>query len=318
MTAERNRVIASGASRNHHGCADEQARVEPGERGDLARVVRLVDGEQHDVQARFESVALEQRTDAVGEPGRDRDVVPGVGAELPQRRRAVVAQHSGVDRHDESVVDAHARHLQEHVPAEQAPLRGIRRSGEHLFEQPGGIRLVEVGREQLLHAVVGRDGAVPDEVLAPRFERGEVAGERGRLAGGREECGDPIGELRGIRVEVLVGPERRKDPGLDVRTAQGGMVGEIVERIVRGGEHLDPESLQQRERPVVGLSELAADLVEGRVGGVRAEWVVDAEHRGERLLDPVAGRRSREHVPVRRDRAPDLARVSRGGSEAEG
>ena len=101
-------------------------------------------------------------------------------------------------------------------------------------------------------------------------------------------------------------------------SAQGGMVGEIVERIVRGGEHVDPESLQQRERPVVGLSELAADLVEGRVGGVRAEWVVDAEHRGERLLDPVAGRRSREQVPVRRDRAPDLARVRRGGSEAEG
>ena len=146
---------------------------------------------------------------------------PVSGPSCSQRRRAVVAQHSRVDRHDESVVDAHPRHLQQHVPAEQAPLRGIRCSCQDLLEQPGGIGGVEVGGEQLLHPVVGGHGAVPDEVLAPFLERGEVAGEGGRLAGGREECGDPIGERRRIRVEVLVGPERRKDPGLDVRDGAG-------------------------------------------------------------------------------------------------
>ena len=104
---------------------------------------------------------------------------------------------------------------------------------------------------------------------------------------------------------------------LDAGIAQGGVVGEVVERIVRRGEHVDPESLQQRLRPVGGQGELPTDLVEGRVGGVRAEGVVDAEHRRERLVDPVAGRGAGEQVPVRGDRAPDLARGGRGRSEAE-
>ena len=34
------------------------------------------------------------------------------------------------------------------------------------------------------------------------------------------------------------------------------MVGEIIEGIVRGGEHLDPEPLEQCERPVGGLASL--------------------------------------------------------------
>ena len=150
---------------------DIERRVEAGQRGELAREHRLVEREHHQVEVRVGAVALQQRAQRVGELGPDGDVVAGVRPERRGRRPMVAAAHARVQGHHQPVVAGHAGHLQQQVPAQRRRLRLGRLAG-----QRGPVDPVRLGRLQRVGAdvdvaVVGRDGAVGDEVPAPRLQR---------------------------------------------------------------------------------------------------------------------------------------------------
>jgi hypothetical protein len=67
------------------GCPDVHARVEAGERRDLAREGRLVHREEDEMEIGVLAVALEQRAQLLHVARRQRNVVPGVGAEASER-----------------------------------------------------------------------------------------------------------------------------------------------------------------------------------------------------------------------------------------
>ena len=188
------------------------ARVEARERGDLTGVDRFVDGEEHEVEAGRGAERLEQRTKVLGVLRSHRDVVPRVGAVALEGRPMVIPAYAGMDRHDQTVVNAHPRHLEEHVPAEQACSRGVQvprhRPSEELLRSGG----IEIHGERLQHAVISRHRARRHEVRATRSEGCQVAGERRLLAGRREESRDVRGERGRVRIDVGVGAEGRQHP----------------------------------------------------------------------------------------------------------
>eukprot|EP00958_Prasinococcus_capsulatus_P028142 scaffold6341_cov188-Prasinococcus_capsulatus_cf.AAC.1 len=76
------------------GRAHLQRGVHARQRRQLARVQRLVQGEDHQAQARVRAVALQQRAQRRGELRGDGDVAALVRAVLRLQRRAVVAEHA--------------------------------------------------------------------------------------------------------------------------------------------------------------------------------------------------------------------------------
>ena len=90
VTAARNRRDRVRGVEEPPGHADVDRRVEAGQRRELAGEHGLVEGEQHQVEARVRAVALQQRAQRVGELHPDRDVVARVRPE-PFGRGTVVA-----------------------------------------------------------------------------------------------------------------------------------------------------------------------------------------------------------------------------------
>ena len=114
---------------------------------------------------------------------------------------------------------------------------------------------------------------------------------------------------RARRLQVAVRPEGRDHPARPRRVSgERGVRGQVVARIVGGGEHLDPEPIEEGARPVRVLGEPVGELVVDRVRGLRGRSLRHAEDLGELGLQPEAHRRSAEDVPMRAQRAPDLAR----------
>jgi len=130
-----------------------------GERGELARVSRLVEGEQDQGQARLVAEPVEQRLEAADVVGRDRDVGALVAAEPGEHGGVVVAQRPGMELHDQAVVEAHPRHLDQHLAAEPLSLRSRQPAGECPDEQRltlAGRQVERCGRGM---AVIGRGRA---------------------------------------------------------------------------------------------------------------------------------------------------------------
>jgi hypothetical protein len=84
------------------------------------------------------------------------------------------------------------------------------------------------------------------------------------------------------------------------------VVGQVVERVVGGGEHVYAEAPEQLARPELRGGEDVVDGVVDLVGGLGAELLVDAEDGGESLVEPVPGGGPVEQVPVPGESAPDL------------
>ena len=124
---------------------DVHARVEPGQRRELARPDRLIDGEGDQVEARVGAEALQQRAQRVGELDADRDVMAGVRPEPLVRGPVMVAPHAGMQRHHQSVVAGHPGHLRQHVPPERHRFPVGGRAGERRAVDPrrlGGLERV--------------------------------------------------------------------------------------------------------------------------------------------------------------------------------
>ena len=194
-----------------------------------------------------------------------------------ERGFVVVAVGPRVDGHDQAVLHGHPRHLVHHVGFEVvAVLRGgpARAGAVEQFRRVAGVELERCGRAD---AVVGGDRAVVHEVAAPVLQRGEVAG----IAGGAvARCRDEPVHVRGpvgVR-DVQVGV--RAEGGQDAAVERGVLgdrlvAGQVVQGVVRGGEDLDVEVLEElagtepgleqagRNRIVAGIGRLGADLLPG-------------------------------------------------------
>ena len=141
---------------------------------------------------------------------------------------------------------------------------------------------------------------------ATRSERCQVAGERRLLAGRREESRDVRDERGRVGIDVGVGAEGRQHPPLERRIRGQRAVGcEVIERIVRRGEHLDAEPVEERTRAELRLLQCGLNAVVDAVGGHLVELLVDPEQRGQLVGQPVAARGAGEAMPILRQAAPD-------------
>jgi hypothetical protein len=271
------------------------------------------------VEAGGGAVALQQRLECAGELHRDGDVAADVGTEPVERRGVVVAVHAGMQRHHQAVVHRHPRHLQQQVAAQRRGLHRSRRARTGRREDPLGVALIQRGGADVGVAVVGGDGAVRDEVAAPVLQRGDEALVVGGVGVGRgAERVDQLTPVASARLQVAVGAEGRQHPsGHRGVVADGRVVGQVVARVVRGGQHLDAEALQQRPRPEVGPAHRRRDLVVDRVGGGGGRPYGHPEDLGELALQPEPARRAAEGVPVGAQRPPGRPRPV-GGCRAAG
>jgi hypothetical protein len=242
-----------------------------------------------------------------------RDVAADV-APVPRVQPGVVVAHrSRVQLHHQAVVERHAGELDDHQRTERLRVRRRRLAAQAAREDLGRLAGRQVQGPRGRVAVVGRRRTGRDERLPARAQRRQIPGVRaGVLAGHLAEPGDPPGPALELHVDHVVRPERGDHPAARSAPAVGGQLGvpgEVVQRRLGGGQHLDVEPFEQRPGPERRLGEASGDRVVHLVGGVRAQRRLDAEHGGEGPLQPQPRRRAAEQVPVLREQPPDGPRV---------
>ncbi len=219
-----------------------------------------------------------------------------------------------MDLHHHPVLEAHRRHLGQHLGAEQlgvAPASSVPPT-----MRPNSASASARGRSAVARgrmAVIGGGRAGGAEVGAALAVRGEIAGPAQHvLAGQLARSGRAPREVLMLGIDHRVGAVGGDDPALPARGADRGVVAEIVVRALGGREQLDVEAVEQGARAEgVASPELRVDPVVIEVGGRRLERDVDAEHLGEDMVEPEPRRRAAEQVIMRREQPPGLARIGR-------
>ena len=123
------------------------------------------------------------------------------------------------------------------------------------------------------------------------------------------QLGDVVAPGGSIEVGHGVGPEGGKHPLAHTVRGEPGMLPQIRGRGVGGGDDLDVEPVEQGARAELGVGDALGDPVIDRVGRFGAGDQFDPEHLDQLVLQPVAGRRAAEELPVLAEGTPDLARV---------
>src|SRR5690606_15256230 len=144
--------------------------------------------------------------------GRKRDVAALVLAENLEDHRIVVAEGARVELHDEAILDAHARELDEHVRRELLLILGGRVPSYRARPEALELGLRELEGQRRRHAVIGRGRAERSEDGAPRLDRAQKASVAldvlaGELAEPRQ-LAPPFGRRD---LEELIRPEGRPD-----------------------------------------------------------------------------------------------------------
>ena len=84
---------------------------------------------------------------------------------------------------------------------------------------------------------------------------------------------------------------------------------QVIGGVIGGGDEADVETLHKLAGgEIVGGKELV-ELIVDAVCGVFIEWLVDAEHIGQRILHPVTHRRASIGIPVLSKEAEGVARL---------
>ena len=145
-------------------------------------------------------------------------------------------------------------------------------------EQGLGVAGREVGRRRRGMAVIGRGSPCGDERLAPSPERGEVARPGGGVLAGQVGEAIEVGaEVRAIRIDDVVGPERGHYPAGPAAVPQPGVGRQLVRRGVGRGQELDPEPLVERPGAERILGEPGDEVVVDGVGTVGLQRLLDPE-----------------------------------------
>ena len=161
-----------------------------------------------------------------------------------------------MDLHHEAVVEAHPRHLGQHLAAEQLGLVGGRAAGERAIEQP----LACAPPADRTCARVGWPWSVDVAPIVLKNARrlpvrGEIAAPCRRvLAGERAERVHVVAKAVELGVDDRIGPVRGDDASLPADRADLRVMRERIERRFGRRQHLDVEPLEQRARPEFRLA----------------------------------------------------------------
>ena len=109
-----------------------------------------------------------------------------------------------------------------------------------------------------------------------------------------------------------IGAIRRDHTSLPAALADGDVMHEVVERRLGGRQRLDVESLEQRTWTKVGFLQPLGYAIVGRIGVLGRQRNRRVEDARQHPVEPHARRRAAEQVIVRREQAPDLARIPLG------
>ena len=220
---------------------------------------------------------------------------------------------SGMDLQHQPVVEAHPRHLGQHLAAEGIRLVSRALAFQRLVEQRRCCRCTEVFGPRRGVAVVGRGAAEVLEIRPPPPMRLEIAVPGRRIdPGDGAQLLDIAGKPRRLGVDDRVGAIGRYHPPAPALVADHPVPFQVVECAIGGRDRLDPEALVQRPGPVLGPLQPLGDMVIGGVRGFGRQPAVPAEDLLERMLDPQPRRGRAEQVPVRREQPPDRAAVGLG------
>ena len=112
-------------------------------------------------------------------------------------------------------------------------------------------------------------------------------------------------------LEETIGPERGDDSAAPRRIGgQGPMGRQLADRVVGGGQDLEPEPVVERPRPHPGRRQALGDGVVQSVGGGGRRPGAHPEDVDEFGLQPRPHGRSGEHVPMGAERPPGRAGTS--------
>ena len=110
------------------------------ERRELTRIAALVEREEDQRQTRVIPEDVEQRFQGTDIIRAGRDVGALVASVCIEQPAVVVAKRARMDLHHQAVIDAHARHLGQHLGPEEFGIGGIGLAVDHPAEQ--GSRFV--------------------------------------------------------------------------------------------------------------------------------------------------------------------------------
>ena len=159
------------------------------------------------MRPRLVADAVEHRLQRMDVIGAHRDVGALVAAEAREDARIVVAEAARMNLHHQPVVEAHLRHLGQHLGrGTSRPLR--RRSFPRARGRAAAAHCAgsSVARPRGRMAVIGRRRAHRPEERAARAMRGEIAAPgRCVLAGELAELRDVAGEAVELRIDDRIG-----------------------------------------------------------------------------------------------------------------
>ena len=128
--------------------------------------------------------------------------------------------------HHQPVFHAHARHLGEHLRAEQLLLGRVGLAGNHFAEQRGRLACGKVRRLRRGVPVVGRGAAQRLEARPRLRQRVQIAlPRRGIFAVLLAQLGNQSGKSRELRIDHRIGPERGNNARLPARIANRLVIG---------------------------------------------------------------------------------------------
>ena len=168
-----------------------------------------------------------------------------------------------MDLHHEPVVEAHARHLGQHLRAEEFGILRRRRARRARAGTGPRLRAAEVGGARAGMAVVGRRRAhAPEELAAAR---GAPRGSRptSRVSSPVSEASSPMPSRKPGNSGSTTGSGRYavSTRPFQPLAQQRIVVRQLVERRLGRRQHLDVEALEQGPGPELGSLQAGADVV---------------------------------------------------------
>ena len=212
--------------------------------------------------------------------------------------------------HHQPVFQAHARHLGQHLRAEEFLLAGIGRAGQHPAKERLSLCRGKVGGLRGGMPVVGRRAAHRAEAQTRLGERVQIARPRcGVLSVLFAQLRYVFGKSRELRIDNRIGPEGGQNSGLPVRLPDYPV---IVQRIKRGigcRQNFNVETLIKSARQKLRCPQLFRNRVEVQVRSGLRQPLLQAKKFLEGKIQPHARRRSAEEIVMAGEDAPHLARV---------
>ena len=209
--------------------------------------------------------------------------------------------------HDQPIIQAHARHLSQHLRAERFFHVCICVACEHELKK---IRAFAGGKISGLRrgmTVVRRRAAKFAKACPRRAECFQIAGPGRRIVSGllAEVC-NIFRESRELRIHDGIGPERRQNPPLPIRIANRLMIGQRIQRRIGRREHFQVESFVQRTRQKLRRAQFFRDGVEVQIRGCFREPLLHSKQFLKGEVQPQARWRSAKQVVMAGENAPDF------------